>query len=75
MFLILQLPAEAPDSFAALQWVTLGMMAAALVYVFRAWQADKKNCTERYKNTIDRLLVALHDQLDDGSDVDISDMK
>ena len=65
MFLILQLPSEAPNSFAALQWVSLGMMAAALVYVFRAWQAEKRNCTDRYEETIDRLLRALHDQVQD----------
>lgn len=75
MFFLSQIPSDAPTSFAALQWVSLGMMAAALVYVFRAWQADKKNCTDRYKNTIDRLMAALHDQLEEPDDVDISDMK
>jgi len=75
MMFISQMPSDAPTSFAALQWVTLVVMAAALAYVFRAWQADKKNCTDRYKNTIDRLLAALHKQLDEPEEVDITDIK
>ncbi|MEE9580796.1 MAG: hypothetical protein V3V74_05735 [Nitrosomonadaceae bacterium] len=75
MFLFLaQIPTNPPTSFYALSWIALGAMAAALVYVFRQWQAERKNCTDRYKKTIDKLLLALHEQLDDNHDVDISDM-
>lgn len=75
MMVFYQMPGEAPTQFYVLSWLALGAMVAALVYVFRAWQADKKNCTDRYKSTIDRLLVALHDQLDDDNDIDINDVK
>ncbi len=69
-----QMPTDPPTSFYALSWIALGAMAAALIYVVRAWQAEKKNCTDRYKNTIDRLMLALYGQLDDPDDVDITDV-
>lgn len=72
--ILTQMPTDPPTSFYALSWIALGAMAAALVYVFRHWQAEKKNCTDRYKQTIDRLLAALHDQLDDEHEVDITDV-
>lgn len=74
MMLLFQIPGDPPTSFYALSWIALGAMAAALVYVFRQWQAEKKNCTDRYKSTIDKLMAALHDQLDDDNDVDINDV-
>lgn len=75
MMFLAQMPTDPPTSFLALQWVTLGALAGALVYVFRQWQAERKNCTDRYKQTIDTLLAALRDQLDNPDDVDISGVK
>lgn len=74
MMLIFQMPTDPPVSFYALSWIALGAMAAALVYVFRQWQRERKNCTDRYKKTIDRLMAAVYDQLDK-PDVDITDVK
>ncbi len=71
---ILQMPSDPPTSFMALQWLSLGALVAALVYVFRQWQIERKNCTQNYLKTIERLMVALHDQLDDPDEVDINDM-
>jgi uncharacterized integral membrane protein len=65
MFLILQLPTDPPATLAAFNWVVIGGLVAALVYVFRLWQLEKKNCTQRYIETIDKLMDALHDQVDD----------
>lgn len=74
MMILLQMPTDPPTSFVALQWLSLGALAGALVYVFRQWQIERKNCTDRYIKTIDRLMKALHDQLDDDHDVDITDV-
>ncbi len=74
MMLALQIPTDPPTSFAALQWVMVGMLTAALVYVFRLWQAEKKTCTDRYNKTIDRLLEALHEQLNEPEEADITDV-
>lgn len=75
MMLLSQMPTDPPTSFIALQWVSLGALAGALVYVFRQWQRERKNCTDRYIKTIDRLMEALHDQLDNPEDVDINGVK
>lgn len=75
MFLLLQIPTEPPTSFEALQWVMVGMLTAALVYVFRAWQKEKRNCTEQDRETIELLLAALKDQIEDNAQVDITDVK
>lgn len=70
MMLLSQMLTDPPADFQALQWASLGALSAALVYVFRQWQVEKKNCTKQYLDTIDRLMAALHDQLDDPEDVD-----
>lgn len=75
MVFLSQMPTDPPTSFIALQWVSLGALAGALVYVFRQWQRERKNCTDRYIETIDRLMAALHDQLDNPEDVDINNVK
>lgn len=75
MMLLLQMPTDPPTSFVTLQWLSLGALSGALVYVFRQWQSERKNCTDRYIKTIDRLMGALHDQLDNPEDVDITDVK
>lgn len=75
MMWLSQMPTDPPTTFEALQWISLGALAGALVYVFRQWQTERKNCTQNYLDTIERLMTALHDQLDDPDDVDISDMK
>lgn len=74
LFLLSQMPTDPPTSFAALQWIALGALSGALVYIFRQWQNEKKNCTERYLETIDKLMEALHEQLDNPDSVDITDM-
>lgn len=65
LFSLLQIPTDAPTSFIALNWVMTGALVAALVYVFRQWQAEKRNCVQNYLDTIDELMKALHDQIDD----------
>lgn len=72
MMLMFQMPTDPPTTLAAMNWVVIGGLVAALVYVFRLWQTERKNCVDRYIKTIDRLMAALHDQLDNPDDVDIS---
>lgn len=74
MFLLAQISADPPTSFYALSWIALGAMAAALVYVFRQWQAEKRNCTKQYLETIDRLMDALHDKEEEPFQLDINDV-
>lgn len=62
MMTLSQIPTDPPTSFYALSWIALGAMAAALVYVFRQWQAEKRNCTRYYLETIERLIGALDEQ-------------
>jgi len=73
--LLYQMPDDPPTTLAEFNWVVIGGLVAALVYVFRAWQADKKNCTKQYLETIDRLMAALHDKDEDDFYVDINDVK
>lgn len=75
MMFLAQMPTDPPTSFYALSWIALGAMAAALVYVYRQGQAERRNCTQRYLKTIDRLMSALHAQLENPEDVDITDVK
>jgi hypothetical protein len=65
MFLLSQLPTDAPTSFIALNWIMTGALVAALVYVFRQWQSEKRNCTKQYLETIEKLMQALHDDKED----------
>ncbi len=58
----MQLPLEPPTSFTALQWVVVITLASALVYVFRLWQVERKNCKAEYLATIDRLIRAIEDE-------------
>lgn len=74
MIFIEQMPTDPPTSFAALQWVMVGMLTAALVYVFRQWQAEKKNCTKQYLEIIDELMETLRVQNDNPEEVDITDV-
>ena len=75
MFLSLfQLPTNAPTSFIALNWIMTGALVAALIYVFRQWQSEKRNCTKQYLDTIDKLMDALHKQEIERNELDISDM-
>jgi hypothetical protein len=69
MFLLLQMPTDAPTSFIALNWIMTGALVAALVYVFRQWQQEKKNCTQQYLDQIDRLMEALHDKPEEPTDL------
>lgn len=75
--LLVQMPTDPPTSFYALSWIALGAMAGALIYVYRQGQAERRNCTQRYIETIERLMEALNDQLvsQDDDDVDITDVK
>lgn len=74
MMLLYQMPTDPPTSFYALSWIALGVMATALAYVYRQGQAERRNCTQRYDKTIDRLMDALRDQLDNPEDLDITDV-
>lgn len=65
MFLFLQMPSDPPTTLAAMNWIVIGGLVAALVYVFRAWQNEKRNCVQQDRETIERLLEALHEQVDD----------
>jgi hypothetical protein len=65
MFLLLQMPTDPPTSFYALSWIVMGALATALIYVFRQWQRERKNCTDKYMETIDRLIKALDDADDE----------
>ena len=72
---VLQMPTDPPTTLAAFNWVVIGGLVAALVYVFRLWQTEKKNCTKQYLETIDKLMEALHDQNEEDFYVDINDVK
>jgi hypothetical protein len=61
--LLLQLPTEPPGSFEVLQWVMVGMLTTALVYVFRQCQKERRNCVQKDRETIERLLEALKDHV------------
>lgn len=65
VFLAHQMPSDPPTTLAAMNWVVIGGLVAALVYVFRAWQKEKRNCVQNYLDTIDELMTALHDQIDE----------
>lgn len=70
MILMLQMPTDPPATLAAFNWVVIGGLVGALVYVFRLWQSEKRNCTKMYLETIDRLMEALHEQEGESSLLD-----
>jgi hypothetical protein len=71
----LQLPTDPPGTLAAFNWVVIGGLVAALVYVFRLWQTEKRNCTKQYLETIDKLMEALHNKEEvPYGELDISDV-
>jgi hypothetical protein len=78
MFLLLllaQMPTDPPTNFIALNWVMTGALTAALIYVFRQWQKEKRNCTQQYLDTIDALMAALHDKEEASyNELDVSDV-
>jgi hypothetical protein len=74
VFLLSQLPTDPPTTLAAMNWVVIGGLVGALVYVFRLWQNEKKNCTKMYLETIDKLMDALHDQEEERAQLDINDV-
>lgn len=59
--ILAQMPTDPPATLAAFNWVVIGGLVAALVYVFRLWQTEKRNCTKQYLETIDKLMEALHE--------------
>jgi hypothetical protein len=74
MMLLSQMPTDPPTNFIALNWVMTGALTAALVYVFRQWQKEKRNCTQQYLDTIDKLMEALHDKEEEPFHLDINDV-
>ena len=74
MHFLMQMPTDPPATLAAFNWVVIGGLVAALVYVFRLWQAEKRNCTKQYLETIDALMDALHDKSEESVDLDITDV-
>ena len=74
MILALQMPTDPPATLAAFNWVVIGGLVAALVYVFRLWQTEKRNCTKQYLETIDKLMDALHDKSEEPFELDTNDM-
>jgi hypothetical protein len=71
--LLSQMPTDPPATLAAFNWVVIGGLVAALVYVFRLWQTEKRNCTKQYLETIDKLMDALHDQEEVRSQLDVNE--
>ncbi len=62
MLYMMQITPDPPTTFYALSWIALGAMAAALVYIFRAWQTDKRNCVKQYQDIIKELLAAAEER-------------
>jgi hypothetical protein len=74
MMLLFQMPTDPPADFIALNWVMTGALTGALIYVFRQWQKEKRNCTQQYLDTIDQLMAAMHDKEEEPFSLDISDV-
>ena len=68
------MPTDPPATLAAFNWVVIGGLVAALIYVFRLWQTEKRNCTKQYLETIDKLMDALHDKSEEPFSLDINDV-
>jgi hypothetical protein len=61
MLLLAQIPTDPPDNLQTLQWIIIGILLAALAYVFKAWQSDRKECQDQRAELLERSLTALTD--------------
>ena len=60
MFLA-QLPTEPPDSLRVLQWIIIVVLVSALVYIFKAWQSDRRECQDQRTELLEKTLTGLAD--------------
>ena len=56
-----QLPTDPPDSLQTLQWVVIAVLASALVYIFKAWQSDRRECQDQRAELLEKTLTGLAD--------------
>ena len=61
MMLAQVIPAEPPDNLQTLQWIIIGLLVATLVYVFKAWQSDRRECQDQRAELLEKSLTALAD--------------
>jgi uncharacterized membrane protein YqiK len=59
--LLLQLPTDPPDSLRVLQWVIILVLVSALVYIFKAWQSDRRECQDQRAELLEKTLTGLAD--------------
>ena len=59
--LLAQLPTDPPDSLQTLQWIVIGVLVAALVYIFKAWQSDRRECQDQRAELLEKTLTGLAD--------------
>ena len=56
-----QVPIDPPDNLQTLQWIIIGLLIAALAYIFKAWQSDRSRCQEQGAELLEKSLTALAD--------------
>ena len=59
--LLAQIPVDPPDNIQTLQWIIIGLLLAALAYVFKAWQSDRRECQDQRTALLEKSLTALAD--------------
>ena len=56
-----QMPTEPPDSLLTFQWIVIVALISALIYVFKAWQNDRKESQNQQTELLEKSLTALSD--------------
>jgi hypothetical protein len=56
-----QLPVDPPDSLQTLQWVVIAVLVSALIYIFKAWQSDRRECQDQRAELLEKTLTGLAD--------------
>ena len=56
-----QLPVDPPDNVQTLQWVFIVVLVSALVYIFKAWQSDRRECQDQRAELLEKTLTGLAD--------------
>ena len=59
--MLAQIPTDPPDSLLTLQWIVIIVLVSALVYIFKSWQSDRRECQEQRTELLEKTLTGLAD--------------
>lgn len=58
---MMQIPADAPTTLPALQWVIIGVLATVIIYLYKSKETERKSCQEARDELLSKTLAGLSD--------------